>query len=79
MPPPNHHPDPLHRPPDLLCHPPDHLYHPRTTLCLQAPAFGEDDYRVCLAHGVVEKGDKVPCPVDLNGCFTQQVTEFAGM
>ena len=21
----------------------------------QAPAFGEDDYRVCLEHGVIEK------------------------
>jgi len=23
----------------------------------QAPAFGEDDFRVCLANGIIEKGD----------------------
>ena len=39
----------------------------------QAPAFGEDDYRVCLAHGVIEKGVDVPCPVDSNGRFTAEV------
>jgi isoleucyl-tRNA synthetase len=44
----------------------------------QAPAFGEDDYRVCLAHGVVDKGDALPCPVDLNGRFTTEVGPFAG-
>eukprot|EP00878_Enallax_costatus_P006321 GHUV01006628.1.p1 GENE.GHUV01006628.1~~GHUV01006628.1.p1 ORF type:complete len:1026 (+),score=376.00 GHUV01006628.1:134-3211(+) len=44
----------------------------------QAPAFGEDDYRVCLAHGVIAKGEGVPCPIDLNGRFTEQVTDFAG-
>jgi isoleucyl-tRNA synthetase len=44
----------------------------------QAPAFGEDDYRVCLAHGVVAKGEGIPCPVDMNGRFTGQVPEFAG-
>jgi isoleucyl-tRNA synthetase len=44
----------------------------------QAPAFGEDDYRVCLAHGVIEKGEGLPCPVDLNGRFTEEVTDFTG-
>jgi hypothetical protein len=44
----------------------------------QAPAFGEDDYRVCLAHGVVAKGEGIPCPVDANGRFTGEVPEFAG-
>jgi len=39
----------------------------------QAPAFGEDDYRVCLAAGVVKKGGMLPCPVDLNGRFTAPV------
>ena len=46
---------------------------------LQAPAFGEDDYRVCLAAGVIEKGEGLPCPVDLNGRFTEAVTDFAGV
>ncbi|KIY92575.1 isoleucyl-tRNA synthetase [Monoraphidium neglectum] len=44
----------------------------------QAPAFGEDDYRVCLAHGVIEKGEGLPCPVDLSGRFTEEVPDFAG-
>ena len=44
----------------------------------QAPAFGEDDYRVCMAHGVVVKGGELPCPVDANGRFTAAVTDFAG-
>lgn len=26
-----------------------------TGIVHQAPAFGEDDYRVCLEHGVIEK------------------------
>jgi len=44
-----------------------------------APAFGEDDYRVCMAHGVVTKGGELPCPVDANGRFTAQVPDFAGV
>lgn len=43
-----------------------------------APAFGEDDYRVCMAHGVVTKGGELPCPVDANGRFTAQVPDYAG-
>jgi len=35
----------------------------------QAPAYGEDDYRVCLENQVVLKGDSLPDPVDANGCF----------
>jgi hypothetical protein len=34
--------------------------------------------RVCLAHGIIEKGEGLPCPVDLNGRFTPEVTDFAG-
>jgi isoleucyl-tRNA synthetase len=43
-----------------------------------APAFGEDDYRVAIACGVIEKGAALPCPVDDNGCFVAPVTDFAG-
>ncbi|XP_031549058.1 isoleucine--tRNA ligase, cytoplasmic-like [Actinia tenebrosa] len=43
-----------------------------------APAFGEDDYRVSIANGVIKKGGKLPCPVDANGKFTGEVTDFAG-
>lgn len=49
-----------------------------TGIVHQAPAFGEDDYRVCLAHGVVAKGEGIPCPVDLNGRFTESVADFSG-
>lgn len=45
-----------------------------TGIVHQAPAFGEDDYRVCLAHGIIYKGQKdIPCPVDSSGRFTAPV------
>jgi hypothetical protein len=34
--------------------------------------------RVCLANGVIAKGEGLPCPIDLNGRFTPEVTDFAG-
>lgn len=40
---------------------------------------GEDDYRVCLANGVIAKGEGMPCPLDDDGRFTAEVTDFAGM
>jgi len=43
-----------------------------------APAFGEDDYRVCLANGVIQKGPNLPNPVDGSGKFTAEVTDFKG-
>lgn len=50
-----------------------------TGIVHQAPAFGEDDYRVCLAHGVIEKGGDLPCPVDSNGMFTDPVQPVKGL
>ena len=49
-----------------------------TGIVHQAPAFGEDDYRVCIKHGVVQKGEDLPCPVDANGRFTKEVYDFTG-
>ncbi|CAM9582566.1 unnamed protein product [Chrysoparadoxa australica] len=49
-----------------------------TGIVHQAPAFGEDDNRVCTAHGIVAKGEDMPCPVDASGNFTAEVTDFAG-
>jgi len=49
-----------------------------TGIVHQAPAFGEDDYRVCLIHGIVSKGEDLPCPVDSNGRFTKDIHEFQG-
>lgn len=50
-----------------------------TGIVHQAPAFGEDDYRVCINFGIVKKGEELPCPVDANGRFTQEVPDFAGL
>lgn len=50
-----------------------------TGIVHQAPAFGEDDYRVCLTHGIIQKGGELPCPVDDSGCFTEPVSDFAGL
>lgn len=49
-----------------------------TGIVHQAPGFGEDDYRICLENGVIAKGERIPCPVDENGCFTAEVTPFCG-
>jgi isoleucyl-tRNA synthetase len=49
-----------------------------TGIVHQAPAFGEDDYRVCLANGIIVKGGDIPCPVDASGMFTATVTPVAG-
>lgn len=43
-----------------------------------APAFGEDDYRVCLANGITTK-EHIPCPIDESGYFTNEVTDFEKM
>ena len=50
-----------------------------TGIVHQAPAFGEDDYRVCLAHGVISKGAELPCPVDESGLFTDPVDPVKGI
>jgi len=50
-----------------------------TGIVHQAPAFGEDDYRVCLANKVIKKGGDLPCPVDSNGLFTDQVPPVKGI
>lgn len=44
----------------------------------QAPAFGEDDYKVAVDHGVIDPARPPPNPVDPNGCFTEEVRDFAG-
>eukprot|EP01060_Flectonema_neradi_P018537 TRINITY_DN253_c13_g1_i1.p1 TRINITY_DN253_c13_g1~~TRINITY_DN253_c13_g1_i1.p1 ORF type:complete len:1203 (+),score=327.51 TRINITY_DN253_c13_g1_i1:371-3610(+) len=50
-----------------------------TGIVHQAPAFGEDDYRVCLSAKVIAKNEEVPCPVDGNGCFTDEVPDWKGI
>lgn len=44
----------------------------------QAPYFGEDDYRVCLANGVIARDSEIVCPVDDTGRFVEPVHDFVG-
>jgi isoleucyl-tRNA synthetase len=43
-----------------------------------APAFGEDDYRVCMLNNIITKGENLVVAVDDDGCFTERITDFAG-
>uniref|UniRef100_A0A3Q3WFY6 Isoleucine--tRNA ligase, cytoplasmic n=1 Tax=Mola mola TaxID=94237 RepID=A0A3Q3WFY6_MOLML len=43
----------------------------------QAPYFG-DDYRVCTEFNIIQRDQAPICPVDASGCFTSEVTDFAG-
>mmetsp|Transcript_128641 Transcript_128641/g.222982 ORF Transcript_128641/g.222982 Transcript_128641/m.222982 type:complete len:1155 (-) Transcript_128641:133-3597(-) len=50
-----------------------------TCIVHQAPAFGEDDNRVCLKFGIIHKdGTGLVCPVDSGGCYTDEVSDFKG-
>ena len=40
----------------------------------QAPAFGEDDFRIAQLHGIPTH----VCPVTMSGRFTDEVSDFAG-
>lgn len=33
---------------------------------------------MCLASGILQKGGKLPCPVDASGMFTGDVPDFKG-
>lgn len=50
-----------------------------TGIVQNAPAFGEDDYRVCLEHGAITADGHLPCPIDGSGNFTNEVPDYAGM
>ena len=39
--------------------------------------YVQDDYRVCMAAGILRKGGRLICPVDDTGCFTSEVPDFA--
>ncbi|KAJ0976072.1 hypothetical protein J5N97_018037 [Dioscorea zingiberensis] len=43
-----------------------------------APAFGEDDYRVCVEAGIVQKDEDLIVAVDADGCFTKKISDFHG-
>nr|DAD24502.1 TPA_asm: hypothetical protein HUJ06_025966 [Nelumbo nucifera] len=43
-----------------------------------APAFGEEDYRVCIEAHIINKGENLVVAVDDDGCFTEKISEFSG-
>lgn len=45
-----------------------------TGIVHQAPAYGEDDFRVCRANGI-----EIVDPLDVEGNFTEQVPDFKGL
>ena len=49
-----------------------------TGIVHQAPYFGEDDYRVCLAAGIITRDQDMICPVDDAGRYILPVTDFLG-
>lgn len=45
-----------------------------------APAFGEDDCRICVEQGIINQKElSLVCPVDINGTFNKVVEKYAGM
>ena len=50
-----------------------------TGIVHQAPAFGEDDARVCEANDILTKEQLPPCPFDANGLFTSEFPSWKGM
>ena len=49
-----------------------------TGLVHQAPGFGQEDYDATVAAGFISPERLPPCPVDDKGCFTSEVTDYAG-
>jgi isoleucyl-tRNA synthetase len=43
-----------------------------------APGFGEEDYKVCIEHGLVQPGNVI-MPMDDDGKFKPVITEYSGM
>lgn len=38
----------------------------------------QDDHRVCTEFNIIQRDQAPICPVDASGCFTSEVTDFAG-
>ncbi len=58
----------------------DYVTDDKGTGCVhQAPAFGNDDYRVCAENHLIKKGEQPPCPVNSDGCFIEPVNEYKGI
>lgn len=50
-----------------------------TGIVHQAPYFGEDDNRVCLANKIIVKDGEIVCPLDSKGRFVEPVRDFLGL
>jgi len=50
-----------------------------TGIVHQSPAFGEEDFNAAMANGVINETLLPPNPVDDKGCFTNEVTDWAGI
>ncbi|KAG0224807.1 isoleucine--tRNA ligase [Actinomortierella wolfii] len=50
-----------------------------TGIVHQAPGFGEDDYRVCIEHGVITADGHCPCPVNESGKYFDEIVDYKGM
>lgn len=50
-----------------------------TGIVHQAPAFGEEDYNVAVAAGVIDEKRPPPDPLNDTGHFTAKVPDFAGL
>lgn len=49
-----------------------------TGIVHQAPGFGEDDYRVCKAAGLITPEILPVVPIDADGKFTKEVVDYQG-
>ncbi|KAG0437799.1 putative isoleucine--tRNA ligase, cytoplasmic [Dictyocoela muelleri] len=43
-----------------------------------APGFGEDDYKVFVKNKLINENDIVPCPVNEDGNFTEEIHDLNG-
>lgn len=50
-----------------------------TGIVHQAPAFGEEDFNAATNAGIITSDRLPPNPVDDNGAFTKQVSDFEGV
>ncbi|KAL2199477.1 tRNA synthetases class I-domain-containing protein [Corynascus similis CBS 632.67] len=56
----------------------DYVEASETGLVHQAPAFGQEDYDAAVAAGFITPQRLPPCPVNEAGCFTSEVSDYAG-
>lgn len=50
-----------------------------TGIVHQSPAFGEEDFNAAMKAGIIDEKTVPPNPVDDNGKFTKEVTDFQGI